>query len=72
MEYVQFTKRTNDPKLKWLEGELDEAGIKHYRDGESFHAPIMMVEKDKEEEAWDILGPVDNVPDDDKRYQDNT
>ncbi len=37
-EWIQFTKLTNDPKLAWLEFQLDDEGIEHRRHGESFHA----------------------------------
>ena len=69
MKYTQFTKRTDDPKLKWLEGELDKVGIKHYRDGYSGHGPIMMVDESMLDAAYEILTPIDDIPDNDKRFQ---
>lgn len=68
MKFQQFTKRTNDPKLSWLENRLSEAGIEHRRNGKSFHAPILEVDASKIDEAWDILTPVDDIPDDDKSF----
>jgi hypothetical protein len=65
---VQFTKRTNDPKLSWLEDQLDKAGIEYKREGESFHAPILYVEESREDDAWAILNPVDDIPDDDPQF----
>jgi hypothetical protein len=66
--WTMFTKRTEDPKLRWLECKLSEASIPSRRNGESFHAPILEVPRDKLEAAWDILEPVDNEPDDDPRW----
>lgn len=65
---IQFTKRTNDPKLSWLENQLDRAGIYHERAGESFHAPILYIDEAREDDAWAILNPVDNIPDDDPQF----
>ena len=69
MKWVQLTKRTNDPKLKWLEGELKRNGIVSLRYGESWHAPILQVQEADLEAAWAILGPIDNVPDDAPQFQ---
>jgi hypothetical protein len=66
--WEQFTKRTNEPKLSWLEGQLTAHGIPHRRNGESFHAPILEVPPDHLPAAWAILTPVDDVPDDDPRF----
>lgn len=55
MKYVMFTKRTEDPKLAYIEHRLTEAGIPHRRNGHSFHAPILEVSKDREDDAWAIL-----------------
>lgn len=68
MKYTTFTRRTNDPKLSWLERRLSSAGIAHRRNGESFHAPILQVDESKLDAAWAILTPVDDVPDDDRRF----
>lgn len=61
--WVDFTRRTNDPKLEWLENTLRAAGIDSRRNGESFHAPILQVRQPDYEQAWRILDPVDDVPD---------
>ena len=66
-KFVMFTKRTEEPKLGWLEERLDEAGIPHRRNGSSFHAPILEVEEEHLSAAWEILTPVDDIPDDDPR-----
>jgi len=66
--WVRFTKRTNDPKLRWLERQLTVAGIRHRRNGYSFHAPILEVPEHQEDAAWAILRPVDEVDDDDERF----
>ena len=68
IKYTQFTKRTEDPKLRWLEARLEDAGIDSRRNGESWHAPILEVDESKLDLAWSILAPVDDVPDDDPRY----
>lgn len=67
--WTMFTKRTEDPKLSWLERQLDKAEIPHRRNGASFHAPILEVPFNKLEAAWRILEPVDDVPDDDPRWE---
>jgi len=68
-DWVQFTKRTDDPKLAWLERQLRDAGIESRRHGESFHAPILQVEQHRLEEAWGILtNEIDDIPDDDERF----
>ena len=67
-DWSLFTKRTNEPKLSWLEKQLDAAEIEHRRNGESFHAPILEVRYGDLEKAWAILVSVDDVPDDDKRF----
>ena len=66
--FVRFTKRTNDPKLAWLESQLTEAGISHQRKGHSYHAPILEVESARIDDAWDILEPVDDIPDNDPMF----
>lgn len=71
IKWVLFTKRTEDPKLAWLERRLDEAGIPHKRDGYSWHAPIMRVPEEFEDAAWEILTPVDDIEDDDPQFQED-
>lgn len=68
MKWVRFTKRTEDPKLRWLERQLTVAGIRHRRNGHSFHAPVLEVPEHQLEAAWAILRPVDDVDDDDERF----
>ena len=67
--WVTFTRRTNDPKLAWLERQLDLGEIAHRRQGESFHAPILEVHNHQLYAAGKILEPIDDIPDDDERYQ---
>ena len=43
MEWVTFCRRTNDPKLSYIEASLTTMSIPHRRNGESFHAPILEV-----------------------------
>jgi hypothetical protein len=68
--WVTFTRRTNNPKLAWLERRLSDAGIQHRRNGESFHAPILEIQACDTDAAWDILDPVDDYPDDHLRFVD--
>jgi hypothetical protein len=70
IKMVQFTKRTNNPQLAWLQYQLDSAGIINALSGESFHAPILTVDESRLNDAWDILTPVDNIPDDDPMFSD--
>lgn len=51
----QFTKRTEDPKLAYIESLLDAEAIPHKREGASFHAPILMVAAHRITEANAIL-----------------
>jgi hypothetical protein len=67
-EWVQLTKRTEDPKLSWLEDQLKDNGIEFRRHGESFHAPILQVKKADYDKAMEILEPIDDIPDDDPKY----
>lgn len=55
MNWVTFTRRTDDPKLAFIEHLLTEAKIPHRRHGRSFHAPILLVPSDRHAEAWKIL-----------------
>ena len=63
MNWIQLTKRTNDPKLTWLRSELAELGIMTRIKGESFHAPIMQVQEWNLEAAYDVLNVIDDMPD---------
>ncbi len=67
-DWTLFTKRTHDPKLAWIERQLEEAGIESRRNGRSFHAPILEVREGDIKAAWEILNPVDDVEDDDPRF----
>lgn len=68
LRWNRFTRRTDEPKLNWLEAQLDQHNIEHRRNGESFHAPILEVAEDKLDLAWEILGPVDDIADDDEMF----
>jgi hypothetical protein len=69
--YIQFTKRTNYPKLGWLIKSCKSQGlrVRVLRKERSFHAPISVVHKDDEDKAWEILSPVDNISDDAPRFR---
>ncbi len=66
--WVVLCRRTNDPKLSWLEHQLKKANILHRRNGESFHAPILEVWSSQLDEAWNILDPIDDIEDDDPMF----
>ena len=70
--WVTLCRRTNDPKLAWLEARFNDnvSPIPHRRKGESWHAPILQVPEDYFDEAQAILGPIDDIPDDDPRWAD--
>lgn len=55
VEWVTVTRRTNDPKLSFLEKWLDQMGVLHRRNGSSTHAPIMQVPVSQSEEAYATL-----------------
>lgn len=67
-DWTDLTRRTNDPKLAFIERLLDEAQIDHRRNGESFHAPILQVRDQFMTAAWQIIGPYDSLPDDDPMF----
>ena len=67
-EWEQFTKRTNNPKLSWVLSKCKAAGLRVLLDGKSFHAPISYVHRDDYSKAWEILGPIDNTPDDSPEF----
>lgn len=54
-QWVMFTKRTDDPKLAWIERRLLARGIPSRRNGESWHAPILEVPVEHETAAWALL-----------------
>lgn len=53
--WTKLTRRTEDPKLRYIEYRLDLMGIPHQRNGESFHAPILEVPYEHHQRAWDLL-----------------
>lgn len=80
--WVDFTRRTNDPKLAYIERLLKERGIPFRRFGRSFHAPILQVHSNRLDEAWAVLdmpmtGPggkpttFDELPDDHPTFRES-
>lgn len=67
-EWHLFCKRTNDPKLAFIEYLLDMSGIPNRRNGHSFHAPILEVPKNRLAHACYILDPIDDMDDDDEEF----
>lgn len=78
-QWETFCKRTEDPKLEFIEKLLTERGIAHRRNGSSFHAPILEVPAYQLAKAWDMLGEdvfgdgqcLDDIPDDDPVFSNN-
>jgi len=70
--WVLFTKRTEDPKLAWIEGQLQKLGIPSRRNGASFHAPILEVPEEHHQaaDAW-LQTPVDAHENGDNRTIDD-
>ncbi len=72
--WVMATKRTDDPKLAYIERRLDAMGVEHRRNGHSFHAPIMEVREGCEGFVDGILSEpwgdtiLDEVADDDPSF----
>ena len=54
--WVMFTRRTEDPKLAFIERVLTSRGIPNRRSGKSFRAPILEVHEDRLEDADKLLG----------------
>ena len=76
-DWKTFTKRTNDPKLAWIERALTARGIPSRRHGFSWHAPILEVPAEYLATAQDFLAQpfdgdgnqtVDDVADDDPTF----
>lgn len=69
-----FTKRTDDPKLAWIERNLMRMGIPSRRNGHSFHAPILEVPESRLSEADGLLNRrvgryrIDDIRDDHPRW----
>jgi hypothetical protein len=54
--WTTFTRRTNDPKLSYIERRLDLMGVPHRRGTcSSWQAPILEVPSHREQECWDML-----------------
>ena len=70
-EYKLLTKRTNNPKLAWVLNACKSAGLRVFVEGRSFHAPVSYVYRDDYVKAWDILGPIDDEPDDAPRFRED-
>jgi len=76
-DWVALCRRTEDPKLMYIENWLDELGIQHRRNGFSFHGPILEVPESDHERAYDeiLLAPdedfgiFDERPDDDSMFE---
>ena len=74
--WVAFCRRTNDPKLRFIEAWLDNLGVEHRRNGKSFHAPILEVPEDQHDFCYEQIlmahdeqyGIFDERPDDDPMF----
>lgn len=68
-EYKCLTRRTANPKLGWLMQQCKNAGLRVFIQGKRMLGdPISWVHRDDLYKAWDILDPVDDIPDDDIRF----
>jgi hypothetical protein len=77
-DWVTFCRRTEDPKLAYIERWLNSEGIPNRRNGESWHAPILEVPERYLDKAHELLDdPVevdgtiirfDDVDDDDPMF----
>jgi hypothetical protein len=56
MTWTMLCKRTNDPKLAWIQQQLQARGIPSRRQGDSWHAPILQVPDEHVDAAWAFLG----------------
>ena len=54
-DWVNFTRRTDDPKLAFIEAQLATRNIPTRRNGHSFYGPILQVPREFLTEAWDFL-----------------
>ena len=68
VNWTQLTRRTNPNKLTWLVRALERVGIPCRLNGETFHAPVLEVDKSQFDRAWEVLGPVDELADDDPMF----
>lgn len=75
VRWVLFCKRTEDPKLAWLERALAARGIRSRRRGHSWHAPILEVPATQLDAAdaflaapFDGRPSLDDIPDDDPLF----
>jgi len=66
--WVNFTRRTDDPKLAWMQNELAKLGIESRRYGHTLHAPILQVRKKDWDRSMEFLYTIDNIPDDDEQF----
>jgi hypothetical protein len=79
-QWVIFCKRTEDPKLAYIEWMLEGEGIDTRRNGHSFHAPILEVRDTQQDRAWELLKrpfdgernnqTLDDMEDDDPVFED--
>ena len=79
--WVSFTRRTEDPKLAYIESRLFDMNIPCRRNGHSFHAPILEVPENALQLAYGLLAEkfpekfpgrrktIDEMDDDDPAFQ---
>lgn len=74
IKWFVLCKRTNYPKLGYIIARLKERGIACRLFGESWHAPILEVDRSKLGEAWQLLGEkhgryaLDDLRDDNPKF----
>jgi len=68
MEWTVLTRRIGVPKLTWIMGALRTSDVMCRLNGINFDTPILEVVKEDFDRAWLILGPIDDVTDDDPMF----
>ena len=69
--WITLCRRTEDPKLLYIEKLLATHGIDSRRNGYSFHGPILEVRRQDLEAAWEMLMVIDEYPDHDEMFERN-
>jgi hypothetical protein len=75
IEWAELCRRTNYPKLGYIIYRLKLMGVACRFQGESWHAPILAVDKSKFKEAWMLLSEkfgrrcLDDISDDHWRWE---
>jgi hypothetical protein len=55
IDWITLTRKTKDPKLSFIEGQLTALEIPHRRHGSSWNGPVLQIPRERLVEAWDFL-----------------